>query len=360
MSYFHNIDMKVYPFRAGYGVISGLIFCLILALLSYVTWNIYRPISPLMWSFIYGIAISNILTLPQTLRKGIEFSSSKLLRFTVASLGIVTSALIWTKVGVGLLAAFSVIALSLVLSLWLGNRLGLSHKLSALVGVGTSICGASAIAALAPAIQAKDEESGLAISGITLFGLASMFLYPFLFTNTPLGALLGGNPNVYAVWVGAGVHETAQVIAAAGAVGTEVVSAAMIIKSVRIFMIGPVVFLLSYICCKLDGGKGESKFVVPYFALAFVAGSLLCAFLDLYALSFNVLGFNWLSLKSVLSGTVLPFMFATAFSAVGSKVQFRKLMGLGFKPLLLAATVAVSAGVAALLCAYLLVPFIPV
>jgi uncharacterized membrane protein YadS len=71
------------------------------------------------------------------------------------------------------------------------------------------------------------------------------------------------------------------------------------------------------------------------------------------------MGYNWLTIKSTLSGTVLPFMFATAFTAVGSKVQLRSITELGFKPLFLAATVAISAGLIAFICAYILVSFIP-
>ena len=133
-----------------------------------------------------------------------------------------------------------------------------------LIGVGTSICGASAIAAISPAIDAEEEEVGLAIAGITLFGLLSMFLYPFLFLNTPVNRWLLGNPNVYAVWVGSGVHETAQVLAAAGALGAEVIRPAMLIKSVRIFMIGPVVLLANYVYIRFGKGGGKSaKIVLP-------------------------------------------------------------------------------------------------
>ena len=294
------------------------------------------------------------------MNEGIGFSSGQLLRFTVAVFGFTTSALIWVRVGVGVLAAFLVITAALVMSLLLGRKLGLNYRISALIGVGTAICGASAIAALSPAIDAKEEESGLAVSGITLFGLLSMFLYPFLFLYTPVGGWLGNNPNVFAVWAGAGVHETAQVIAAAGAVGQDVVAAAMLIKAVRIFMIGPVVFLLSYVCCKLESSEGRPRgFVVPLFAVVFIIGSLICATLDLNVSSLFMMGFDWVYVKALLSGIVLPFMFATAFAGVGSKVRLKSIIGLGVRPLMLAATVAVTAGLLAFVAAFLLVPFIP-
>ncbi len=339
--------------------LPGLLYCVAVASVSFVVWSLYKPVSALMWAFVLSIVVANLIRLPKGFVGGVGLAGGSLLRFTVALLGLTTSALIWTKVGVGVLAAFLVIVLGTGLSLWLGSRLGLSRRLSALIGIGTAICGASAIAALKPAVEADDDEAGIAVSGITLFGLIVMFLYPFLFLNTPVGDWLGNNVNVFAVWVGAGVHETAQVVAAAGAVGPQVAQAAMLIKSVRIFMIGPIVFLLSWFCARGDGGGGKrGQFVVPLFAVAFVVGSLVCAGLDLLAPSLLASGFDWAWVKSLLSSYALPFLFATAFAGVGSKVRFRSIMGLGLRPFAVAAGVAAVAGLAAFLCAVALAPFI--
>jgi uncharacterized integral membrane protein (TIGR00698 family) len=341
--------------------IPGVVYCVLVALVSFVIWGFYKPVSPMMWSFVISIAVANFIGYRSSMKRGIGFCSGQLLRFGVAVLGFVTSALIWTRVGVGVVAAFVVIVAALGLSLWLGARLGLGHRLASLIGVGTAICGASAIAALTPAIGAKEEESGLAVAGITLFGLVSMFLYPFLFLNTPVNALLGGNLNAYSVWVGAGVHETAQVIAAAGAVDASAVQAAMLIKSVRIFMIGPVVFLLSWYCSKCEKNTGGRRsFVVPLFAVAFTIGSLVCALLDLNTASLLVAGIDWVAIKGFVSGSLLPFTFATAFAGVGSKVSFKSILSLGSKPILVAAAVAVTAGVLAFITAVALVPYIVV
>jgi len=341
--------------------IPGVVYCIIVALVSFIIWGFYKQVSALMWAFIISIVIANVIGFRSWMKTGVGFCSGQLLRLGVAVLGFVTSALIWTSVGVGVVAAFVVIVAALGLSLWLGSRLGLGHRLASLIGVGTAICGASAIAALTPAIGAKEEESGLAVAGITLFGLVSMFLYPFLFLNTPVNGLLGGNLNAYSIWVGAGIHETAQVIAAAGAVNASAVQAAMLIKSVRIFMIGPVVFLLSWYCSTCEKGVGSKKnFVVPLFAVAFTIGTLVCAFLDVKVASLLSVGINWLAIKAYISGTLLPFTFATAFAGVGSKVSFKSIAALGAKPILVAATVAVTAGVLAFVTAILLLPYIAV
>jgi uncharacterized integral membrane protein (TIGR00698 family) len=341
--------------------LPGLLYCVAVAAVSFIIWGYFKPVSPMMWAFVLSIVVANAFGLRGSLKEGVGFCSGQLLRFGVAVLGFTTSALIWLRVGVGVLAAFIVIAAALSLSLWLGGRLGLNHRIASLIGVGTAICGASAIAALTPAIKAREEESGLAVSAITLFGLIAMFLYPFLFLNTPVNGLLGGNLGAYAVWVGAGVHETAQVIAAAGAVNPSVVSAAMLIKSIRIFMIGPVVFLLSWYCSRCEKSvEGKGKFVVPMFAVAFTAGTVVCALLDLNAGGLLGVGIDWIAIKGYLSGSVLPFIFATAFAGVGSRVSFRSIAKLGARPILVAAAVAVTAGLLAFLMAFLLVPFVSI
>jgi uncharacterized integral membrane protein (TIGR00698 family) len=344
--------------RGMLDTLPGIIYCIAIALVAFAINGLYKPVSPLMWAVVIGIVVANTVGLRGVLKAGVVFSSGHLLKFGVATLGFVTSALIWTRVGVGVVAAFVVILAALGLSLWLGARLGLERRLASLIGVGTAICGASAIAALTPAINAKEEEAGLAVSGITLFGLVSMFLYPFLFLNTPVNDLLGGSLDAYAVWVGAGIHETAQVIAAAGAVDASVVQAAMLIKSMRIFMIGPVVFLLTWYCSRHGGGSRKASFVVPLFAVAFTLGTVVCAIFDLNTAQLLGAGFDWVAVKAYLSGTILPCTFATAFAGVGSKVSFASILKLGARPILLAAAVAVTAGFLAFITAVLLVPLI--
>ncbi len=339
-------------------VLPGLVYCTVIAMVSFLIWGYYKPVSPMLWAFIFGILIANTAGLCSAFKSGVGFCSGQLLRFGVAVLGFVTSALIWTRVGVGVVAAFVVIFAALGLSLWLGGRLGLDRRLAALIGAGTAICGASAIAALTPAVNAKEEEAGLAVSGITLFGLISMLLYPFLFLSTPVYGLLGGSLDAYGVWVGAGIHETAQVIAAAGAVDASVVQTAMLIKSVRIFMIGPVVFAMSWYCQRCEGGSGKAKFTVPLFAVVFTIGSIVCAFLDLNAAQLLGSGVDWVAIKAYFSSTILPFTFATAFAGVGSKVSFSSILKLGAKPIILAATIAVTAGLLAFVSAVLLVPLV--
>ena len=340
--------------------VPGIVFCMVIALASFLIWNAYRPISALMWSFIIGIVVSNLIDLPEGLGSGVGFCSSQLLKTTISILGLVTSVKVWSEVGVGFVNALVVITFSFFASIIIGRRLGLSTRLSILIGVGTSICGASAIAATAPAIEAKEEEIGLAISGITLFGLISMFLYPYLFSNTVVNQLLLNNPTVYAVWVGSGVHETAQVIAAACTLSNDCLQPALVIKSIRIFMIGPVVLASTFLVNRLEsgGGKLKPRLVMPLFAVLFVVNSVISAALDSYAPALPFLDFMWTFLKQSLKASLIPFLLAISFAGVGSKVRFVDIAKLGLKPFAFAALMAVLAGVLALGMAILIAPYI--
>ena len=262
--------------------IPGLIFAMLMALCGYAIWTLFKPISALMWSFMFGIAVSNTLEIPDRVRKGLGYSSSSLLKVSIALLGLVTSASIWLEVGIGAVNALVIVLFSFITSITLGKRLGISNRLAILIGVGTSICGASAIAAVAPAIGAKEEEIGIAISGITLFGLISMFLYPYLFTNTSVFDWFLGNPMVYAIWVGSGVHESAQVLVAASTLSPDYMQPALIIKSIRIFMIAPIVVASTFYLNRAESKEGglTAKVSVPLFAIVFLINSLISAGLN--------------------------------------------------------------------------------
>ena len=340
--------------------VPGLIFAMTIALFGYAVWTQYKPISALMWSFMFGIAVSNATILPEKIMKGLRFTSSNLLKISIALLGLVTSASVWLEVGIGAVNALVIIIVSFLMSITLGKRLGISNRLAILIGVGTSICGASAIAAVAPAIEAKEEEIGIAISGITLFGLVSMFLYPYLFTNTVVFDWFLGNPTVYAIWVGSGVHESAQVIAAACALSVECMQPALIIKSIRIFMIAPIVFASTFYLNRVESeeGKLRAKVSVPLFAIVFLVNSFICAGLNSYTLTNPVLYNVWSLVKTALKSSIIPFLLAVAFAGVGSKVRFSDIAKVGWKPFGFAALMSVVAGGLALGMAVFIAPYI--
>jgi uncharacterized integral membrane protein (TIGR00698 family) len=155
----------------------------------------------------------------------------------------------------------------LLLAWLVGRRLGVPRDLRTLIGVGTGICGASAIAAATPAMRAKSNDVAYAISTIFLFNVAAVLIFP------PLGHALGLSEHAFGLFAGTAVNDTSSVVAAAGAYGPGAASYAVVVKLVRTLMIIPVVLVLS----AMTGRRSEvprwrqAVSLVPWVLVAFLA-----------------------------------------------------------------------------------------
>lgn len=278
------------------------------------------------------------------------------MRGSIAVLGISVSALVWARLGVSLIAPLFVLFFFFFLALWLGERFKLTKTLSALVGIGTAVCGASAIAATGPAIEAPEEEIALALSAVTLYGLLIMFAYPFLYLQTVVGSWLGHSDLAYAVWAGSTLYETAQVAAAGGQISKVALDGALLVKSIRIFMIGPMAAIASLMVGNRGKSKNSKRIPVPTFALVFVAASLLCTLLDFMATRDVSATFlkDWPATKLALSNYIIPFMLSVAFAGVGFKVNIKNLVRTGRRVFLLGAIAATASTIVGLGLAILL------
>lgn len=310
-------------------MVGGLIFCLIIAIISYLSNKyLYNRISALLWAFVYSILAVNIVPPGEKLLRGANYAASNLLKFSIAVLGLTISALAWIQMGfVGLLEVLVVIAFAMLAGLYLGKLFGLSDSLATLIAAGTGICGATAIAATGPSIEAKEEEMGMAVACITLFGLIAMFLYPFLFTSTALGAWLHHSDVAAGVWCGTAIHETAQVVGGAAQISKKALDMAMVTKSVRIFSIAPVVIILSAVFHRRKGSEAASKSLVPFFAVCFVVFTLVNSAL----LAIPATEAVWGPFMKTYLSPVVKFLLAVAFAGVGAKVRFKSFAKLGFK-----------------------------
>ncbi len=325
---------------------GGLLFCLVIAVISYLSNRfIYNRISALLWAFVYSIAAVNIVPPSEKMLKGANYAASNLLKFSIAVLGLTISALAWVQMGlVGLVEVLVVIAFAMVVGLYLGKAMGLSDHLATLIAAGTGICGATAIAATGPTIEAKEEEMGMAVACITLFGLVAMFLYPFLFTDTVIGTWLHNSQVAAGVWCGTAIHETAQVVGAAAQIGDKALAMAMVTKSVRIFSIAPVVIILSALFHRRRGTEAARGKLVPLFAVYFVVFTLVNSALLAIPATREVWG-------PFMKGTLKPivtFLLAVSFAGVGAKVRFRSFARLGFRAFATGFAVAVLTAILAL------------
>jgi len=335
--------------------LPGLLLSGIIGTIAYVGWHFTRSslqVSSLLWAFVISFALGNLVKLSPRFQTGIRFTSSKLLRVAVGMLGLAVSAAAWWKLGG---AGIAVVMANLIITLLVGYiicriLLGMTLQQSMLIMTGTAICGASAIAATAPAVDANEQDTALALAVVTLFGLAAMVLYPLLYEFTPVGHWLANDPLAFGLWSGTGIHETAQVVAS----GSQIEGAlemATLAKSVRIFMIGPVV-LLCAVLCRRGQSSGETSATRairwPWFALAFVAFTFAHMGLE------HWLGDSWVSFAKGTIKPIVKFLLTSAFAAIGLRVRVADLRAIGAKAFAAGLLVATTAGVTAFLLTKLL------
>ncbi|NJL94888.1 MAG: putative sulfate exporter family transporter [Anaerolineae bacterium] len=235
---------------------------------------------------------------------------------------------------------------------WLGARLALSPRMSGLVAVGTSICGATAIVATGPAIDAKEEEITYAVANITLFGILAMFLYPFL-----AHALFANDPTSAGLFLGTSIHETAQV-AGSGLIyaeqydDDEALDVATVTKLVRNVLMAAVIPLMSYLYRQQTLGSGEQRKInllslFPMFILGFLLFAVFRTVGDATLDGGSAWGIWGQSAWDDLTATVklvAEDLLAVAMAGVGLGTSLAQLRGLGLKPFYVGFGAAVVVG----------------
>ena len=334
--------------------IIGLLICLITALLSILISNYIgiqllnlerSPISPIIIAIILGLLVSNSVKNIQSYADGYTFSIKYLLKLGIIFLGIRLSISdIITYGSQGLFVIIPCIAISIIIVTKLKFYFRVSDNLSLLIAVGTSICGATAIVALAPAINAKKEEISYAIANITVFGLIAMFLYPLLaFT------VFDDNSLAVGLFLGTSIHETAQV-AGSGMIYAEqyenpsVLDIAAVIKLVRNTMMVIVIPLLAYLARKdsIQQNKINISSIFPYFIIGFLAFGVIRTIGDQFQYQIGSQLWNSFVHSIKFSAEILLII---AMSAVGYNTNLDKFKNLGLKPFFLGFIAAISVGI---------------
>jgi uncharacterized integral membrane protein (TIGR00698 family) len=250
----------------------GIALSLAIAGAGYGLGRLVPVVGGAVFSIFLGIVIASVWKRPAEFNMGIRFTSKNILQIAVILLGFEMNVSNVVQVGkqslwvilITLSTAFATILL-------FGNWLKVHNKLSLLIGVGTAICGGSAIAAASLAIQAKDEDISYAISTIFLFNVIAVFLFP------PLGHLLGLTDTGFGMWAGTAINDTSSVVAASYSFSTAAGNFATIVKLTRSLMIVPVTLILAIFYSRAD--KSESSFSVvkifPWFVIGFLGAAIL-------------------------------------------------------------------------------------
>lgn len=313
------------PAHTSHSVIWGAAFCSVFAVAAYffgkLDFCVKFNLNSLTIAILIGIILGNTVSkyLPEYLDNGIVFSSKKILRFAIILYGFRITFNQIASVGItGFIADVIMLTSTYLIGYYLGTRVfKLDKDLCMLTAIGSSVCGAAAVLGTDSILKAKSHKVSLAVATVVLFGTIAMFLYPVIFQ---FGFL---DINAFGIYIGSSVHEVAQVVAVGSAVGKTAMDTAVIVKLTRVMMLVPYLFLLSMYLAKKSGTK-MTKIQIPWFAVLFVA-----------ACGVNSIGFIP---QKITSGIIEfdIFLLTLAMFALGMETNFKKIKGLGLKPVLLA------------------------
>lgn len=305
--------------------LPGIFFCLLLALPAWFLGKQFPMIGGPVFGILFGMILSTLFPQASAV-KGISFTTKKILQYAIILIGFEMNLMTILIVGKqSLMVMLFTLSAAFLSAFALGKILKLPGNVTTLIGVGTSICGGSAIAATAPVIQAEDKDVAQAISTIFLFNILAVFLFPFL------GHLMGMSDQGFGMWAGTAINDTSSVVAAgsawSAASGTnEALEFATIVKLTRTLMIIPITLCLAlYQVNKKRAQEGNFSLrrIFPWFILGFLAAAMIHTFLPLPEL--------WAS-RLAMTG---KFMIVMAMSAIGLNTQLKRLIKSGWKPILL-------------------------
>lgn len=314
------------------GTFSGIFFVVSFAIIATLLSNIELikslGISPLVIGIAMGIVFANTLIhkIPKAWDSGIAFSAKQILRFAIVFYGFRITFQQITEVGMdGFIVSLIMLCSTFILGIYLGYKIfKMDRDTSILTASGAAVCGAAAVLATEPVLKAQGYKSAVAVSMVVLFGTIAMLIYPALYTS----GILDMNAREFGIYVGATVHEVAQVVAIPSSVlglDQEATDAAIIVKMTRVMMIAPMLIILGiYLSYEARSSAKKSEkvsLVIPWFAVYFI----------------GVAGFNSLSLIPTnivhIINEIDTFLLTMAMTALGMGTIFAQFRGLGLAPL---------------------------
>lgn len=224
-------------------------------------------VEALVLAILLGAALRLVWTPSEFWMPGLHFSAKTLLEIAIALLGAsVTGAAVLALGPVLLVAIVAVVAVAIVAGYAIGRAFGLGHAMSLLVACGNAICGNSAIAAVAPAINAEGEDVAAAIGFTAVLGIGVVLLVPVVASAVGYGATATG------ILAGLTVYAVPQVLAAAAPAGAVAIQMGAVVKLVRVLMLGPVTLILGLMHSgkKASGHRLRLGQMVPWFVIVFL------------------------------------------------------------------------------------------
>lgn len=313
--------------------IPGIILSVAIAFLACWIENILpiHLIGSAVIAMFIGMFLNHYLHNTTLFSDGLKFTSKKILKFAIILLGL--SLNITTILHVGKMSLTVMIFTLLTCfggGYFIGKALGLNWKLSNLISAGTGICGGSAIAAIAPTIDADDNDVAYAMSATFLFDMAMIVLFPIM------GRALGMTDEAFGIWAGTAVNDTSSVVATGYAFSEGAGDFATMVKLTRTLAIIPTVITFAFIQLNLKRKEAQAtcqndssikanfsiKKIFPWFIIGFVIMSCIASIFPIPA--------------TVISGTkaLSKFLMVCALAAIGLNTSFSNMKKAGIRPMI--------------------------
>lgn len=332
---------------------AGFLLCFIIAVPSWLLGKQFPIVGGAVIAILAGMLVTLLIKDKTKLENGIQFTSKKILQWAVILLGFGMNLNVILETGrQSLPIIVCTILTSLVIAWILHKVMHIPSKTSTLIGVGSSICGGSAIAATAPVIDADDEEVAQAISVIFFFNVIAAVLFPIL------GKMIGfdtASGEAFGIFAGTAVNDTSSVTAAASTwdgmwgLGTATLDKAVTVKLTRTLAIIPITLVLAFLRTKREKNSGGKKVsfskIFPFFILYFALASVITTI----AVNAGVSSDVFQPVKELSK-----FFIVLAMAAIGLNTNIVKLIKNGGKPIVMGACCWIGITAVSLLRQYLL------
>lgn len=298
----------------------GILFTLIIAAIGTAAANlpVFNHIGGLLSAILIAVVYRNIFGYPENIRTGIQFSAQKILRFAIILYGFKLNVDVVLHQG-GLMLVHDILSIivAILTTLLLAKLLKADAMLSLLLGIGTGVCGAAAIAAVSPIVKADDEDTAIGAGIIALMGTLFAITYALIRPYLPI------TPVQFGIWSGISLHEIAHVAAAAAPAGSNALTIGLLAKLGRVFLLIPLSLVLSLWMRRKDRNESAKSAAFPWFLVGFLATSIIGTY---FPIPKNIL----LDISNVIG----PFLLAAAMVGLGLNVHLSHLRSRALRPLL--------------------------
>ena len=308
------------------------------------------PISTAMIAILLGIVLGNIFKMREGFLLGIDFTQKYILKLGIICLGIQLKPFEFLKFGTIAIPLIIVCIISvLIVVKLLIKKLKISTRMAYLISIGSTVCGTTAIMATAPIIKATKGEVAYAIANMTVFGIISMLIYPYL-----ANIYFNGDPLFVGLFLGTAIHETSQV-AAAGLIyeqqfnSPETLNVATVTKLIRNTFLIILIPLFAFLYNR-NTAKTKNYSIVdifPYFVLGFIGMIIFRNIGDQFFLNEDTQQI-WQSSISNIKDSAKVFL-SMAMAAIGLSTNLKDLKSMGYKPFIVGFIAMITVGLVSII-----------